>query len=497
MGGGLMQLVAHGAQDIYLTGNPQITFFKIVYRRHTNFSMETIEQTIDGTSTTSANNEVGSVTISRNGDLIHKIYLTSSSSSITDGSKLIKEVELRIGGTLIDKQTREWMNVWNELTIPASKQAAFKWMTAGHAHTTTTMTGSSNGTDNKLNMIQIPLLFWFCRNPGLALPIIALQYHDIVVKITAGTSADLGGSAVTYEVLVDYIFLDTDERRRFAQVAHEYLIEQVQIKEESDISALSVDLNFNHPVKELIWTTPNANVESQTTKLELNGNDRFRAMKPEYFQLRQPYEYHTSVPGPNYSNTLNPVHLDPVLECIAGGTIENNGTVGTIGIGNVPADAQKIVIDNGDTITQLKFHASANNIPNVGDKINITIIDASNGKTHINTLYPVKVNSRTNNTITIESLHTQGTVAATDIINVQIVFRSFQSHASSITKKINCYSFALKPEEHQPSGSCNFSRIDSAKLKFSTSNGEAINIYAVNYNVLRIMSGMAGIAYSN
>ena len=502
MGGGLMQLVAHGAQDIYLTGNPQITFFKIVYRRHTNFSMETIEQTIDGTSTTSANNEVGSVTISRNGDLIHKIYLTSSSSAITDGSKLIKEVELRIGGTLIDKHTREWMNVWNELTIPASKQAAFKWMTAGHAHTTTTMTDATNkGTDNKLNMIQIPLLFWFCRNPGLALPIIALQYHDIVVKITAGTNEDLGNSPVTYEVWVDYIFLDTDERRRFAQVAHEYLIEQVQIKEESNTSELSVDLNFNHPVKELIWTTPNANVESQTTKLELNGNDRFRAMKPEYFQLRQPYEYHTSVPGPNYSNTLNSPELSPPLECIVDGTHGGSkGTISSVSIEDTPGNAQQIVIDNGQTITQLKFHANANNIPNVGDSIVINISDqADDSQFHV-LQKETTVNFRTNNTITIHKVYnhiSSDPIAPNDLIDVTIKKRSFQSHASSITKKINCYSFSLKPEEHQPSGSCNFSRIDSAKLKFNTPNDEAINIYAVNYNVLRIMSGMAGIAYSN
>ena len=121
MGGGLMQLVAYGAQDIYLTGNPQITFFKVVYRRHTNFSMEIIEQTISGSSTLGTSNNKGTVTISRNGDLVHKVYVTSETASIEDGSKLVHEVKIEIGGQEIDKHTSEWMQVWSELTTPESK----------------------------------------------------------------------------------------------------------------------------------------------------------------------------------------------------------------------------------------------------------------------------------------------------------------------------------------------------------------------------------------
>ena len=104
MGGGLMQLVAYGAQDTYLTGNPQITFFKIVYRRHTNFSMETIRQTINGdTRTDTVKENRGSVIISRNGDLLSKIYVTSSTVGITDGLEIVKEVSIDIGGQEIDR----------------------------------------------------------------------------------------------------------------------------------------------------------------------------------------------------------------------------------------------------------------------------------------------------------------------------------------------------------------------------------------------------------
>ena len=122
MGGGLMQLVAYGAQDIYLTGNPQITFFKVVYRRHTNFSMETISQTLDGNATIGTSQNESSCTISRNGDLIHKMYITSISPGIIKGSKIISSVELEIGGQKIDKHTEEWNNVWKELSTPESKE---------------------------------------------------------------------------------------------------------------------------------------------------------------------------------------------------------------------------------------------------------------------------------------------------------------------------------------------------------------------------------------
>jgi hypothetical protein len=235
-----MQLVAYGAQDVYLTGNPQITFFKVVYRRHTNFSMEAIEQTINGSQ---ADNGSGTVTISRNGDLVHKVYVTSNSENIINGSALVKSVDLEIGGQLIDRQTAEWMQVVNELNTPESKAVGLKAMQCD--------IGSSKvvgGTG--VGLVQVPLQFYFCRNPGLALPLIALQYHEVKLKCTWG-----GANAANRSVFCDYIYLDTDERRRFAQVSHEYLIEQLQFTGEESINSSSskVKLNFNHPVKELVW----------------------------------------------------------------------------------------------------------------------------------------------------------------------------------------------------------------------------------------------------
>ena len=397
MGGGLMQLVAYGAQDIYLTGNPQITFFKVVYRRHTNFSMEAIEQTWNGAANASSGR--CSATISRNGDLVHRMYLQIDNGAINadadnPGAAWITDVELEIGGQKIDKQTGLWMEVWAELTEP-NKTGVVGFSGNGKDITDSTlfqkMSGmggvTSEGNAGLAQSYFIPLQFWFCRNPGLALPLIALQYHE--VKVVLNHNIGNNFTSGTNTLFCDYIYLDTDERRRFAQVSHEYLIEQVQ---EGSLSAGSGDLNFNHPVKELVWcredklnkTGGGAGVDAigsgtgpTATEfiLKLNGHDRFSARNFRYFTRTQVWQHHSGPGG---------------LDCTAGAP-----------------------------------------------------------------------------------------------------------RSSKFNDSIGVYSFALKPEEHQPSGTCNFSRIDNAKLEASGAASGVDKIFAVNYNVLRIMSGMGGLAYSN
>jgi len=317
MGGGLMQLVAYGAQDIYLTGNPQITFFKVVYRRHTNFSMESIEQTFNGSA------DYGkkvTCTISRNGDLVHRVYLEAELSATTGtninsytdrvGHALIKEVEVEIGGQRIDKHYGEWMQVWSELSHTKQKKDNLD-----------KLVGDSALAANVVQRVYVPLQFWFCTNPGCALPLIALQYHEVKINLTfrgvkdlvnAGTDgSDAAGTINSASLWVDYIYLDTDERRRFAQVSHEYLIEQLQFTGEETLSSKH-KLNFNHPVKELVWvsrldacvaalgtsadddknqwfnwtnnTAKGSGVNPTTSaKLQLNGHDRFAERKGSYF----------------------------------------------------------------------------------------------------------------------------------------------------------------------------------------------------------------------
>jgi hypothetical protein len=557
MGGGLMQLVAYGAQDIYLTGNPQITFFKVVYRRHTNFSMESIQQTFNGQAGPSGNPVC---TISRNGDLVYKMYLvqtTTAPGGITNAHNIIKEVELEIGGQRIDKQTIDWMNTWNELSTPESKAIGLKSMqgligTAGLAE---------GGTG--VNYISIPLLFWFCRNPGLVLPLIALQYHEVKVKFSLGEGADAGQGL---NLFCDYIYLDTDERRRFAQVSHEYLIEQVQ---EQSTSELANKLNFNHPVKELIWSTP-ASVGKGT--LKLNGHERFSTREAEYFELQQPYDYHTAVPRANLPSaaqlTSNYSELESPSSLGYAGLREGEAPSDNSGAVNNPqgstrfsllvtsetfsvvttatakatvAGGTEAVVGDGATAAVAAGEGPANTTvfttaTGLGTAaVLVTTEDAVNWKQYVGRLIRVSgeglraVNGGTTTSADVVlrrvvdaggsgdgailsgasllyfdknffELKGDGTTE-TDITAVKAYLPSSilptEARTSASTKKIGVYSFALKPEEHQPSGTCNFSRIDNAELTFSSKASPSGVIYAVNYNVLRIMSGMGGLAYSN
>jgi len=331
MTGGLMQLVAVGSQDIYLTGSPQITFFKTVYRKHTNFSIESIEQTLKGS--LDFGQKVSCV-VSRNGDLVHKVYLqielpelsnTSSYWVNNIGHILIQEVSVEIGGQVIDRMYGDWLNIFNELTQTSERAAGYD-----------KMIGES--LQNAGGMLYIPLPFWFCRNPGLALPLIALQYHEVKFNIQFRQASDCYVGTATTPTLtsaslyVDYIYLDTEERRQFAQQSHEYLIEQLQFSEEIySTQNIKSKLAFNHPCKEIIWVLHthereiakewsdySLNGDGEQTLydayLRLNGHDRFSKRRGDYFNLVQPYQHHTSVPSPGiyvYSFSLNPEQFQP------------------------------------------------------------------------------------------------------------------------------------------------------------------------------------------
>jgi len=526
MGGGLMQLVAYGAQDVYLTGNPQITFFKVVYRRHTNFSMETIQQTINGSSAIStSSNSSGTVTISRNGDLVHKVYVTSDTEGITSGSEMVNQAELEIGGQMIDRQSQEWMNIVNELTTPRSKATGLKNMVGDVGRT------SNDATDS--GMVQVPLQFWFCRNPGLALPLIALQYHEVKIKLTWGTLADVGALA-SVNVWADYIYLDTDERRRFAQVSHEYLIEQVQVH--TARASVTNRLNFNHPVKELIWTSNREN-SYLSAKLVLNGHDRFSSQQEEYFQLRQPFDYHTAIPNQNLSVAAAASVRSSTTAALTGGDLEMDGdhtggqitpTTNAVAIGTntdptllVTSAFSNITATNNrdESIVHYIIPDADLETLEVGDLVRVVTTGTSGAGTVVATVMrhlTVTAANAGDGTIKgdagnggqvfalskplLSSAARAGDTADFGISRIDILNSTeteTEALTSKMTKKINCYSFALKPEEHQPSGTCNFSRIDTATLQTEADLGVTDRIYAVNYNVLRIMSGMGGLAYSN
>jgi len=572
MGGGLMQLVAYGAQDVYLTGNPQITFFKVTYRRHTNFSMESIEQTFNGMCDFGRRVQC---TIARNGDLAYRTYFQVTLPEINQGDAggakklfarwldfpgehMINMVEVEIGGQRIDRQYGDYMHIWNQLTSTAEQESGYHKM-VGQTTQLTYLTdpnfadvnapcasGAPCNTCAPRNALPettlyVPLQFWFCRNPGLALPLIALQYHEVKInlevrpldeclwavygtassadgtaaasynakdytmKCADGTSNKAGGaytkSLVAASLYVDYVFLDTDERRRMAQNPHEYLIEQLQFTGDESVGSSSnkIKLNFNHPCKELVF------VVQKDTHVDYCSS--FQCGSTLYSILgAQPFNYTDCIDAvPNAQHAFS-------------------GPAGGAGGSSEVINAEDLFTDPG------AFAAAAAsggvNLPWPASRYNAAGVSGS-ATTPANPLGG-RASGFTSSTVsdagsfvlaeTALNLHCWGVnpvVTAKLQLNGQDRFseregsyfdtvQPYQHHTRAPDTGINVYSFALRPEEHQPSGTCNFSRIDNATLQLVLSNetvgGEAtakVRVYATNYNVLRVMSGMGGLAYSN
>ena len=499
MGGGLMQLVAYGAQDIYLTGNPQITFFKVVYRRHTNFSMEAIEQTFSGSP------DFGRkvyCTVSRNGDLIHRVYLQATLPTVTTsgstsarwvnwvGHALVKNVEVEIGGQRIDKHYGDWLHIWNELSQTAGKQAGYANMVgnvdklyrpvsgSGTSATDARAAGATTGVLPETTLF-IPLQFWFCRNPGLALPLIALQYHEVKINLEFRNYKDLIGytgtepsnvSLKNASLFVDYIYLDTDERRRFAQVSHEYLIEQLQFTGDESVNQtnVKVKLNFNHPCKELVWVVQLDDC--------VNTNKHSEAL----------------VAGRQWFNYTDKIDATPYTQVDAFNMVDMmDGVIDTSPESNGMDSANSLTFGLSDTAGAATTDIGGN------DRANAL---ASRGllSSH-NKVYDQGLNPVTKAKLQLNG-HDRFSEREGRYFNL---VQPYQHHENVPCPGVNVYSFGLKPEEHQPSGTCNMSRIDNATLHLTLSsliksdNTAKVRVYATNYNVLRIMSGMGGLAYSN
>ena len=536
-----MQLVAYGAQDVYLTGNPQITFFKVTYRRHTNFAMESIEQTFNGQA------DFGrrvTCTISRNGDLAYRTYLqvvlpevkpTGGHARWLDfpGEQLISQVEVEIGGQRIDRQYGDWMHIWNQLTLSKEQERGYNKMIGQTTNLTyltdpkfADMETPCNSTTVQEqtcvprkglpeSTLYIPLQFWFCRNPGLALPLIALQYHEVKINIdlrpldqclwavTGGMAMKdasmYNKSLVSASLYVDYVFLDTDERRRMAQNPHEYLIEQLQFTGDESIgsSANKIKLNFNHPCKEIVFVVQKDENVDYCKSLDTRDSTLYKLMGA------QPFNYTDT-----YDALPNAFHAFSSYQQLLG---QNGDSVVTNNLFQNPG--------GGDVATSAGnqwWGASYNGL--AGATPSVTGGGATAGATNYKAGSTVSDAGSFVLAETALDMHCWGenpVVTAKLQLNGQDRFseregsyfdlvQPYQHHTRNPDTGINVYSFALRPEEHQPSGSCNFSRIDNATLQLivsaaTVSNNQTakVRVYATNYNVLRIMSGMGGLAYSN
>ena len=416
MPGGLLQLAAYGPQDIYLTGTPQITFFIAVYKRYTNFAIESIQQMFHGDA--NFGNTVY-CDIDPNADLVHQTFLNIRLPNLNTepqnnpdytvswvngiGHAIIRHIDIEIGGQIIDRHFGQWLEIWSELTLTTEKEYAYNLMVGKELNFNT------DSQPGPLNL-YVPLQFWFNRYIGMALPLIALQYSKVRIVVafrqfdelwisSNGLPPGLGGkdssivqgkNIIETSLWVDYIFLENEERRKFASCSLEYLIEQLQVNTIGvDQKDVIIPMTFNHPIKEIIWVLqtdkiyqlganksyeyfdfsngeliPGDTIDSATIRME--GQERFRKREPFVFRVLQPYQYHTRVP------------------------------------------------------------------------------------------------------------------------------RNF----------IYLYSFCFQPEIHQPTGTCNFSRLDNASLELTLNEcviqkNTQLNIYATNYNVLRIDAGISGLLYAN
>lgn len=582
-----MQLVAYGAQDVYLTGNPQITFWKVTYRRHTNFAMESIEQTFNGQA------DFGrrvTCTISRNGDLAYRTYLQVTLPEINQhmapnnvakglttqkghvyarwldfpGEQLVSQVEVEIGGQRIDRQYGDWMHIWNQLTLSAEQERGYYQMVGNTTQLTFITDPLFNSIDGPCSAdaprqvcaprnalpettLYVPFQFWYCRNPGLALPLIALQYHEVRINldlrpideclwaVDALGNNTTGGinpkpddtkacgskvpnaynqSIVAASLYVDYVFLDTDERRRMAQNPHEYLIEQLQFTGDESVGSSSnkIKLNFNHPCKELVWVVqPDENVDycASFDCDELLFNV-FGA---------QPFNYTDAVDA-----LPNAVHAFGTQNSIVGETADGEGFItseglfqqvgpqgGTVtpqadpntvtaargGYPAVPGGTQGGPGAKGDTLAAGwdGIYTAGDINPGVGDAYLAGVSDAG---TFVLTETSLTMHCWGENPVVTAKLQLNGQDRFSEREGTYFdLVQPYQHHTRNPDTGINVYSFALRPEEHQPSGTCNFSRIDNATLQLILSNATVegtktakVRVYATNYNVLRIMSGM-------
>ena len=523
MGGGLMQLVAYGAQDVYLTGNPQITFWKVTYRRHTNFAMESIEQTFNGQA------DFGrrvNCTISRNGDLAYRTYLQVTLPEISSdmanyarwldfpGHQLVETVEVEIGGQRIEKHYGDWMHIWCQLTMDKNQEKGYYKMVGNTTQLTFVTDPDFAEVDGPCDSdaprqvcaprkalpettLYIPLQFWFCSNPGLALPLIALQYHEVkinldlraideclwAVKSLSSSSSDqkessaYSQSLVSASLYVDYIYLDTDERRRMAQNPHEYLIEQLQHTGGEGVGSSSnkIRLNFNHPCKELVWVVqPDANVDycASTT----GGETLYKALGA------QPFNYTDAVDA--LPNSIKAFGAD-----VGEGQFITNNQFESAMAGDADVSTTSDAAWAG-----VGVDSSALNNAGVSDAGTFVLAETS-----------LDMHCWGENPVVTAKLQLNGQDRFSEREGTYFdQVQPWQHHTRAPDTGINVYSFALRPEEHQPSGTCNMSRIDNATLQLVLSNATVegtntakVRVYARSYNVLRIMSGMGGLSFSN
>ena len=547
----LMQLVAKGEPDIYLTGNPQITFFKSVYKRHTNYSMQQLDvsSSIKGErkllkKDVNEKKRNIEIVIPRNGDLLHVCYVNFDLPQIEDittingyqprffnsvGHLLIDEVILEIGGQQIDKQTGEWMEIWSQLSYDEAKQLGFKYM-VGRVNNNSIQT-----YDDKPQgplYLQVPLQFWFCKNIYSSLPLVALQYHDVKIKVTFNSLEHVISKGLNYHTA------------KLLQVQNNFYVlsptlsiceSEREVKLSSNCEKIGkigplIGSNLTTKINESTDTTNNS-ASFENTWSDLFNNKCFDNYLGKYtvFKLLDV----TNLNPNNFNLNLNgeqdiaiftePVNMTEINTIISNYNSQPAGniffSVEYIFLSEV--ERKKILAQNSEYLieqVQIKELPVKNNIESYDiSEINLPIKslywifrNKLNDSSQCNNIYPFNFSDTLNNTFLSQS----------DSINkVSLIFSNqnrigenfrpeyfrltqpFQHHTRNSTLFVYMYSFCLRPEDFQPTGSCNFSRLDNVELKVehktSLVGDRTLVVFALTQNILRINRGMGGLAYSN
>lgn len=387
-----MSLLAVGAQDEYIHVGPEMSYFRQVYRKCTNFSMESVRMTFQTSPVLEASGTSYTCRIARVGDLLQQMYLSFELPDIYSDDDLrfrwIKNIanhmivsySVRLDSVLIDQKWGEWMDIWNELTLTQEKKWAYDRMSGNVEEFTNPKSlmplvrvvnnrlyystyPVSEGPDRpsiRRRRLYVPLDFWFCKNPSLALPLIGLQYQNVEVTIelrrveelyqvfdratgmhmspakfrsfprNAGKDVSISRfltfagagtrrSTIDLNAYIDcnFYFLDEAERRKIAATNADYLVERVyRSSQEGILTNTTVDLKIANPVKETVWAMrrTDANEYNEwanytaaypenpnfpilaSAKIMWNGLERMEEKPAAYFQYLQPYQHHTSSP---------------------------------------------------------------------------------------------------------------------------------------------------------------------------------------------------------
>lgn len=519
MPGGYFQLIAQGPADLYLTGNPSISFFKFVYRRYTPFSMELINlpyNTIP--SFTPTQSTEAKCNVDRNGDLLHDSYVIYDLPAIytadypfswveSVGNKIIEETSIKANGQNVDRQFGEFMKVYSDLTLTKTKKVKYNNMVNGPNDIIRTAFPTGDDTYPALpsKRLYIPLPFWFCKNSGQSLPLIALQYTQMRIDVIYTRLNDLftiGNPGVSPEelfnsenlsdyninmrdtlleegwdqtnvifrfardwdqysaILANYIYLAEDERTKFAQTSHEYLITQLQRRIYLGLSRgpSRLDLVMNYPVKELIWFFRNQ--EAYRT------NDWFNF---------------TDNNCPDLLNDVKDIRKFIMTKCLQ--TLIDNDTCDCSGNG----------LEQTKNLSNQLSNLLSDTYAGIFEGVSVSNINSSRWD-----YYSIMKDAKL-----VFNGHDRFEERENTYFENQQIYKY---HTGEGSRGLYVYSFSLKPERDQPSGTCNMSRIDTQQFFtniFDTDNSPKENdkfdlhMFGINYNIFRIMGGIGNLVFTN